>query len=100
NLRYARNTVTTAGARENVSISVRSSFGKRSGSATSNEFSDAALEAAVRRSEELAKLAPEDPEFMPPLPQQDYLPVKAHFESTAAITPEWRAKGVEGSIAG
>lgn len=100
NLRYARNTVTTAGARENMSLVVESSYGKRSGTATANEFSDAAIERAVRRSEELAQLAPENPESMPPLAQQEYLPVKAHYDSTAAITPEWRADGAAASIAG
>ena len=100
NLRYARNTVTTAGARENRSLVVQSSFGRQSGRATTNEFSDAALERTVRRSEELARLAPEDPEYMPPLGPQEYLPVKAHFESTASITPEWRAEGAAAGIEG
>lgn len=100
NLRYARNTVTTAGAVEDVNLVIQSNFGKQSGTTTTNEFSDAALEAAVRRSEELAQLAPEDPEFMPPLGPQEYLPVTAHFESTAAITPEFRAEGAAASIAG
>ena len=33
NIRYARNTVTTAGVQQNTSLSVASSFGKRTGSA-------------------------------------------------------------------
>jgi predicted Zn-dependent protease len=70
NIRYARNSVSTAGEDSNVTLGVNSYFGKKSGSATINEFDDASLEKTVRRAEELAQLAPENPEFMDPLPQQ------------------------------
>ncbi|HEU4829225.1 MAG TPA: TldD/PmbA family protein [Gemmatimonadales bacterium] len=91
NIRYARNTVTTAGAQQNMSLSVASSFGKRTGSASTNEFDDASIERAIRRSEELARLAPENPEHMEVLGPQTYTPTPAYFESTAAITPDYRA---------
>ena len=65
NIRYARNTVSTAGIVNNTDLAVQSHFGKRVGTATINEFDDASLEKVVRRAEELAKLAPENPEFMP-----------------------------------
>src|SRR5690554_2026523 len=67
NIRYARNTVSTAGEVSDVTLAIQSSFGKRTGTTTLNEFSDDALKRAVKRSEELAKLAPENPEFMPNL---------------------------------
>jgi predicted Zn-dependent protease len=44
NIRYARNAVSTAGEQSQTSLGVTSSFGKRSGSATINEFDDASLE--------------------------------------------------------
>lgn len=99
NIRYARNTVTTSGEEENTSLSVESSFGKKSGTATINEFDDASLEKVVRRSEELAKLAPENPEFMEPLGPQEYKESKTYVESTANINPEQRAKAAADSIA-
>jgi predicted Zn-dependent protease len=58
NIRYARNTVSTSGLQDTLTLSVQSRFGKKVGSASTNEFDDASLEACVRRSEELAKLAP------------------------------------------
>ena len=71
NIRFARNSVSTAGETSNRSLSVSSSFGRRTGSASGNEFDDAALERTVRRAEELARLAPENPEWIEPLgPQQ------------------------------
>lgn len=98
NLRYARNTVTTAGSAENRSLVVQSSFGKRSGTTTINEFDDASIERAVRRSEELAHLAPEDPEFLPPIEQQKYLETRGFYDATAGITPEYRANAARSSI--
>jgi predicted Zn-dependent protease len=91
NIRYARNAVTTSGEQQNMVLNVTSSFGKRSGTSTVNEFDDAALERAVRRSEELAKLAPEDPEYVAPLGAQNYRPTNAFFDSTADLTPAARA---------
>ena len=99
NIRYARNSVSTAGEDSNVSLAVSSYFGKKSGSATINEFDDASLEKVVRRAEELAQLAPENPEFMEPLPQQMYGPEsKTWNENTAKITPEYRAQAAANSI--
>jgi predicted Zn-dependent protease len=99
NIRYARNSVSTAGEDSNVSLGVQTSFGKKSGTATINEFDDASLEKVVRRAEELAKLAPENPEFLEPLPQQTYGPEsKTFIESTAKITPDYRAQAAADSI--
>ncbi len=99
NIRYARNSVTTAGEDSNLSLGVTSNFGKRSGSATINEFDDASLEKVVRRAEELATLAPENPEFMEGLGPQTYgAESKTFSEATAKITPEYRAQAAADSI--
>jgi predicted Zn-dependent protease len=98
NIRYARNTVTTSGRESDLTLVAQSSYGKRMGTATINEFDDASLEKVVRRSEELAKLAPENPEFVENLGPQGYLTTKAYFDSTANITPDYRAKAALDSI--
>jgi len=100
NIRYARNSVSTAGANDDTTLVVQSNFGTRTGTVTANEFDDANIERAVRRSEELARLAPEDPEFMPPLGPQQYVApsVGAYTPATAAITPEYRARVAGSSI--
>ena len=98
NIRYARNTVSTAGEQSDLVLAVQSTFGKRSGVATINEFDDASLEKVVRRSEELAKLAPENPEHMPIFGKQKYTNSKTHFDSTAKVTPQYRAQAAEDSI--
>lgn len=99
NIRYARNTVSTAGITEDLSLAVTARNGKRSGTATGNQFDDATLERVVRRAEELAQLAPEDPEAMPPLGAQQYRPNPAAWsDATAARTPEARARDAEAGI--
>lgn len=98
NIRYARNAVSTNGETDNLSFSVTSVYGKKSGTATANEFDDAAIERAVRRSEEVAKLAPENPEYQPVLPQQQYGKGINFSENTAKIDPVFRVDAALASI--
>jgi len=99
NIRYARNEVSTSGAEENVSLAVESRFGKRAGVATINEFDDQSLEKVVRRSEEIARIAPENPEYIELLGPQHYITTKEHFDTTAKIDPAYRAEAAARSIA-
>ncbi|WP_411833476.1 TldD/PmbA family protein [Pseudoxanthomonas mexicana] len=99
NIRFALNNVSTSGIVSNTDLGVSVAFGKRVGTATINEFDDAALERVVRRAEDLARLAPENPEFMPAIGKQTYTPTATFSESTAAITPEFRAQVAADSIA-
>jgi len=98
NIRYARNTVTTSGEDQNTSLTVQSTFGKKTGTASVNEFDEESLRDVVRRSEELARLAPDDPEFMEPLGPQEYGESKTYFESTADLKPDRRAQYAYDSI--
>ena len=91
NIRYALNSVSTSGAISDADLAVQVAFGKRVGSASINRFDDASLETVVRRAEALARLAPENPEFMPAIGKQTYKPTKTFNEKTANITPEYRA---------
>lgn len=99
NVRYARSSVSTSGGSSTQSLVVSSAFGKKLGVATINEFDDASLEKVVRRAEELAKLAPENPEFMSFLGPQEYGPDSPTFsEITAAVGPKERADAVAASL--
>ena len=98
NVRFALNNVSTSGIVSNVDLQVEVAFGKKVGIATINEFDDAALERCVRRAEDLARLAPENPEFVPALGPQKYVATPSFSPATAAITPEYRAKVAADSI--
>jgi predicted Zn-dependent protease len=94
NTRFARNQVSTSGDTYDATITVTSGFGRRVASATTNSFDDEALRSVVQSSERLARLVPEDPEYLGELPQQQYLPVEPYFDATAAVTPAERARAV------
>jgi predicted Zn-dependent protease len=98
NIRFALNNVSTSGVVTNTELGVQVAFGKRVGIATINAFDDASLERVVRRAEDLAKLAPENPEFMPAVGKQTYTPTNTFSEATAAITPVQRAEVAAKSI--
>ena len=88
NLRFARGNATTDGAISKLTVRVDSHVGKRSGAAEMTGRDADALAAAVARSEEIARLAPEDPELMPPLGPQTYDPGAGYDAATAAIRTE------------
>ncbi len=98
NVRFALNNVSTSGIVSNVDLAVEVAFGRRVGVATINAFDDASLERVVRRAEDLARLAPENPEFVPAVEKQAYRPSPTFSSATAAITPEYRAQVAADSI--
>ena len=92
NIRFARNSVSTSGEVDNCTLVVQVAFGKKVGIATIGEFDDAALVRVVRRAEELAQLAPENPEFMPVIEKQEYQATPTWSASAENVTPEYRAQ--------
>ncbi|MGI4897258.1 MAG: TldD/PmbA family protein [Janthinobacterium lividum] len=98
NIRYARNGVSTAGDISTLGIAVTSTFGKKSATSTIDQFDDLSLQTVVKRAEELARLAPENPEHMPLQGPQDFPDGIGYVPATAAITPDTRAEAVLKSI--
>ena len=87
-IRSADNRITTAGESADVSVTIMSAFGRRVASVTTNVLDDVALASAVRRSEELARLAPENLEYMGELGPQTYASVDGYYEATGRVSPE------------
>ena len=92
NVRFAANQMSTSGATSDAQLAVQSSFGPKHAVVTTNDLSDESIRRAVEQSERMARLAPDDPEAMPELPQQRYAPVESWFARTAALTPGERAQ--------
>lgn len=90
--RVATNRITSAGGADQVSVRIESVYGKRSASVSTTEIDDASLTAALRESENLARIAPENDEYMPELGPQTYMPVEGYYDSTGALTTESRAR--------
>jgi predicted Zn-dependent protease len=95
NTRFAVNQISTGGDSFDSVVTVISKFGKRSGSASTNQIDDAGLKAAVTMSERVAQLSPEDPEAMPELSQQTYKAGINWSDATASMDPESRATAVK-----
>jgi PmbA protein len=92
--RFAVNTIHQNVSETNVTVRVRSVFGKKTGVASGNDLSNDALRKVVESAETVAGFQQDNPDFhsLPgPQPVQE---VDAYFEATAACTPDERARGV------
>jgi predicted Zn-dependent protease len=86
-LRFANNQVVQHVAIREPSLTVRAAFGKKVGSATTNRFDQESLTRTLHRAESLARLAPEDREYLPPLPPQRYADISSFALTTAEASP-------------
>jgi len=64
--RFANNQVVQNVNTRRGSIAVTVAFGARQGTATTTDFTAGSLRETVKRAEALARIAPDDPEFLPP----------------------------------
>ena len=90
--RSAMNRVTTSGETTNVTVRITSVFGKHIASVDTNRLDVASLQKAVRDAEALARIAPENPEYLPELGEQKYVDVNSYYPSTGDLTTESRAQ--------
>jgi len=90
--RVAINRITTAGETSDVSVRILSVFGKRVASVDTNRLDDTSLRQAVRDAEALARIAPENPEYLPELGEQKYADIDGYYPSTGDLTTEARAR--------
>ncbi|MGE5180881.1 MAG: TldD/PmbA family protein [Acidobacteriota bacterium] len=99
NTRFARNEITSSGDVERLTLSVTAQMAKRSATASTNQLDDRALDDLVTRVLHMVKLAPENPELMPPVGHQSYVKAPpASDPATAKLAPGDRAKAVGAAI--
>ncbi len=82
--RFANNGVTTASFNLRHNLSIVVTRDGRSGSMAVNDFDDASLKSAVKLAEELAAIAPPNPERMAPVGKQEFPATNDLDERTAA----------------
>lgn len=97
--RFAANDVTTAGSTLDLRVNVTSRGNGKSGTTSVSDTAPEALERAVKVSEQLMALAPEDPEFVEGLPAQKYPTIKAFHPPTAKAGALERRAGVKAALA-
>ncbi|NIO69938.1 MAG: TldD/PmbA family protein [Anaerolineae bacterium] len=94
--RFANSYIHQNVAERDVQVRVRAVVGKRIGVASTNDLSRESLEKVVETALEVARLQPENPDFIS-LPEPAPIPeVNAFSEATAGFTPEARARAVGG----
>jgi predicted Zn-dependent protease len=98
--RFSENQISQNISKTVFSLNITSYFGNKSASAAVTEFDEDAIAQTIKRSQELAKIAPADPEWMPLLPPQTYnSPPAAFDEATATASPLARAEMVRQACA-
>jgi len=99
--RFANNTIHQNVEEENYVVSVRTVIGRKNARATTNKLDDDSLRRAVESAEAMTEVQVEDPDLLPlaPAPMSEGPPTERYFESTAALTPEDRARAVENIVA-
>ena len=86
--RFANNQIIQNVVTHTPDLRVEIALGKRVGNASTNQFDQQSLKQLVDRAREMAKLTPEDPEYLPPLEPPPY-PAFNHFDaSTASQQPD------------
>lgn len=87
-LRSANNDISSNGLVGSLSAHLTASFGKRSATISLNQTDEASLRAAVAKVEAMARLAPENPEHLPPVePASSYERPPTWSEDTASMDP-------------
>lgn len=99
NTRFAQNEITSSADVERLTVGVTVQLGQRVASASTNQLDDRSIVDTVARAVRMARLAPENPEALPPLGKQSYITAHATDAATAALTPVARAKAVGAAIA-
>jgi predicted Zn-dependent protease len=94
--RYSENQISQNISRNRFNLTITSYFGRRSASASTTEIDPEVIAQTIHRSEELARIAPEDPEWVPLLEPQDYEQRTPAFDpETAALSPLARGEIVQ-----
>jgi predicted Zn-dependent protease len=96
--RFANNQVVQNVNARRVSLSVTVAFGRRHGTASTSDLSVGAVRDALQRAEAIARLTPDDPEYLSPVPVQAYQTLPTWRLETAEAGPERRLADVRRAI--
>jgi len=97
-LRFAANGFTTSGRREDVTANITVWIGEKRGSASAHALDAESLRDAVQQAERLAKISPEDKEYVATLGPQKYKPVAGFVDATVNLALPDRAKAIDAII--
>ena len=96
--RFANNHVVQNVDTRRTSLTVTVAFGRRRGAASTTDFTAGAVQETLKRAEQIARVSPEDPEYLPPVGPQWYPALSASRPETAATGPAHRLRNVGEAI--
>jgi len=95
--RFSNNSLSQNVSQNKEEVMIEAYFGKKKGSASTASVRKEDLLHTLRQAEEIAKSSFDDPEFVPPLPPQQYIKVRGYSRDIENITPKSRI-GMAGKI--
>ena len=88
--RFANNQVVQNVDTRRVSLAVTVAFGRRRGTATTTDLTAGSVQDTLKRAERIARVSPDDPEYVPPVGPKQYLSLPTVRPETAAAGPARR----------
>jgi predicted Zn-dependent protease len=88
--RFANNHIVQNVDTRRGSLRVMVAFGRRHGTAGTTDFTAGAVQETVARAAQIARLSPDDPEYLPPVEPQHYLTTPTARPETAVAGPARR----------
>ncbi len=88
--RIANNQIVQNVDTRRISLAVTVAFGRRHGTAGTTDLAAGAVEDAVRRAEQIAKVSPPDPEYLEPVGAQQYAAPPTSRPETVSAGPDRR----------
>lgn len=92
--RYANGEITQNVARNQATLRITCAYGNKVGQCSTSRLDTESIREAVKRAEEMARVAQPDTEFLPPPDPTTYRLVQAYADSTAHAPPDDRARVV------
>ncbi len=85
--RFANNQIVQNVNSRRGSFNVTVAYGQQHGTAGTTDFTAGGVQDALKRAEQIARVSPDDPEYLPPVGPQRYPAAPAHRPETAAAGP-------------
>lgn len=88
--RFANNQVIQNVNQRRGSLSITVAFGRQHGTASTTDFTAGAVRETLKQAESIARLSPDDPEYLPPVGAQTYLLLPTSRSETSTAGPARR----------
>jgi len=96
--RFANNQIIQNLNLRKVSFSITSAFGRRHGTASTTDLTAGSVKETLKQAERIARVSPDDPEFLPPVEPQRFQAWPTSRQETLTADPTRRLVLVRGSV--